>query len=145
MPLPDFLLKAMSSANIGLFRLSNGRIGGTFPGGVKVLLLTVTGRKTGKPRTTPLLYIEDGDKLVIVASKGGAPEHPLWYRNLVANPEVTVEQAGGVTRKMRAITGTDEEHASYWPRLVAAYAGYADYQKKTERKIPIVLLTDRPS
>ncbi|MGL1539776.1 nitroreductase/quinone reductase family protein, partial [Vibrio parahaemolyticus] len=77
--------------HVALFRMTGGRFGGKFPGGAPVLLLTVKGRKTGKPRTSPLLYLEDGETIVVVASKGGAPEDPLWFKNLLANPEVEVE------------------------------------------------------
>ena len=137
----NFFLKLASGMHNGLFRMSGGRIGGSFPGGAPVLLLTVKGRKTGKPRTSPLLYLADGERIVVVASKGGAPEDPLWYKNLLANPEVDVELRGEPRKTMRAVTGTDEEREAYWPKLVALYAGYADYQKKTERRIPIVVLS----
>lgn len=137
----DFVLKIMSAIHNAVFRASGGRVFGRFPGGAPVLLLTVKGRKTGKPRTTPLLYLDDGETIVVVASKGGAPEDPLWYKNLLANPEVEVEMRGHPKRTMRATPGTDAEREAYWPRLVAIYSGYDDYQKKTTRKIPIVLLT----
>jgi deazaflavin-dependent oxidoreductase (nitroreductase family) len=137
----NLLLKIMAGLHNALFRLSGGRIGGRFPGGAPVLLLTVKGRKTGKPRTAPLLYLADGERIVIVASKGGAPEDPLWYKNLVANPEVDVEVRGAPRKTMRAATGTDEQRNAYWPKLVSMYSGYAAYQKRTERRIPIVVLT----
>jgi len=104
-----------------------------------VLLLTARGRKTGKARTTPLLYLQDGDRLVVVASKGGAPRHPAWFLNLAANPEVTVER-GRERLAMRAREADDEERARYWPQVVAMYPGYEKYQQKTSRRIPLVVL-----
>src|SRR5207253_1884739 len=94
------IFKVMGAIHVALYRLTGGRIGGR-AFGAPVLLLTARGRKTGKARTTPLLYLEDGDRLVVVASKGGAPRHPAWFLNLAANPEVTVER-GGERVPMRA-------------------------------------------
>jgi deazaflavin-dependent oxidoreductase (nitroreductase family) len=106
---------------------------------VPVLLLTTIGRKSGQPKTTPLLYLEDGERVVIVGSQGGMPKHPQWYLNLTQNPEVTV-QVGRRVRKMRARVAKPEEHAALWPRLVALYADFATYQAWTDRAIPIVIL-----
>jgi deazaflavin-dependent oxidoreductase (nitroreductase family) len=122
-----------------LYRVSDGNIGGRFAGGAPVLLLTTTGRRSGKPRTSPLLYVRDGEKLVVVASKGGAPTHPAWYLNLNANPEVEV-QLGNERKKMRAETCTAEQKARYWQRLRAVYPGYQGYQDRTKRDIPVVIL-----
>jgi deazaflavin-dependent oxidoreductase (nitroreductase family) len=106
------------------------------------MLLTVTGRKSGQPHTSPLLYLKEGDTIVTVASKGGMDHHPVWYLNLKANPDVQV-QIGKETRPMRARTATLEEKAAYWPKLVAMYRDYDDYQKRTKREIPVVILTPR--
>src|SRR4051812_38332266 len=89
--LTERLIKAMSSTNTWLYRATGGRLGGRFPGGAPLLLLTTIGRKSGQPRTTPLIYLADGDDLVVVASKAGMDEHPLWYTNLLANADVEVE------------------------------------------------------
>jgi deazaflavin-dependent oxidoreductase (nitroreductase family) len=106
---------------------------------VPSLLLTTTGRKSGEKFIFPLFYGDHGNGYVIVASKGGAPEHPGWYRNLVANPEVEV-QVG--TRKLhaKARTTTGGERAELWQKALKFWPPYADYQKKTEREIPVVLL-----
>lgn len=133
------VIKAMSALNVWLHRKSGGRLGGKFLGGEPVLLLTTVGRRSGEPRTTPLLYLEDGERLVVVASVGGAPQNPLWYGNLVAEPRVEVE----IARKRevrRARTASDEERTALWPRLCAMYPSYQDYQDVTDRRIPVVIL-----
>ena len=144
-PIVPKILRAMSRANVWLYQRTGGRIGGTWRigsalrRGVPVLLLTTTGRKSGEPRTTPLLFMEDGGRYVVVASQGGLPKHPLWYTNLRADPKVRV-QVGPRTMPMRAREASPEERAALWPRLVALYADFATYQAWTERTIPVVLL-----
>ena len=136
------LIRAMSTANVWVYRLSGGRIGGRFLRGAPVLLLTTTGRKSGRSRTAPLLYLEDGENLVLVASKGGMSHHPVWYLNVEANPDVEVE-VGATRRRMRARRASREEKAALWPRLVAMYRDYDDYQARTDRNIPVVILAPR--
>ena len=136
------LIRAMSAANTWVYRLSGGRIGGRFLRGAPVLLLTTVGRKSGQPRTAPLLYLEDGEDLVVVASKGGMSKHPVWYLNLAADPDVKV-QIGSQKRRMRARRASDEEKAKLWPRLVAMYRDYDNYQARTDRNIPVVILSPR--
>ena len=136
------VVRAMSAANTWVFRLSGGRIGGTFRGGAPVMLLTTIGRKSGQPRTAPLLYLREGDDLVIVASMGGMSKHPIWYRNIEANPNVVVE-IGSEKTKMRARRASDEEKAALWPKLVAMYADYDQYQARTDRNIPVLILFPR--
>ncbi len=121
-----------------LFRASNGRVGGRMFAS-PVLLLVATGRKTGRGRTTPLLYLEDGDRYVIVASNGGAPKHPVWWLNLRANPEATVE-LGARKPRVRATEARGEEKRRLWKRLVQMYGPYESYQRKTDREIPVVVL-----
>ena len=105
------------------------------------LELTTTGRKSGQRRSVMLTSpVQLGDTLVIVASKGGNDHHPAWYLNLEANPEVTVRYKGGTARTMTARTATDAERTELWPRITAAYRGYAGYQEKTDRTIPVVFL-----
>jgi len=135
-------VRIMSALNAWIFRTSNGRLGAKFLRGAPVLLLTTVGRKTGVRRTTPLIYLADGANVVLVASKGGMSHHPLWYRNLEANPNVEV-QIGSETRPMRARRATPDEKAALWPRLVAIYRDYDDYQARTERDIPVVVLSPR--
>jgi len=106
---------------------------------VPSLLLTTTGRKSGERFIFPLFYGKDGDSYIVVASKGGAPQHPGWYRNLLANPEVEV-QAGTAKMKARARTATGAERARLWEKALGFWPPYADYQKKTEREIPVVVL-----
>ena len=124
------------------YRASRGVIGHRFPGSPPMLLLDHEGAKSGTQRTSPLVYTEDGDDLVLVASKGGNPKHPAWYHNLKANPETTV-QVGSEKRPVRARVATDEERERLWPMVVDVYSGYEGYRKRTDRKIPLVVLERR--
>jgi deazaflavin-dependent oxidoreductase (nitroreductase family) len=108
-------------------------------GMVPTLLLTTVGRKSGRELLLPLIFGMSGSDYVIVASKGGAPAHPAWYLNLEANPEVQV-QVKGDKFTARAHTANAQEHAALWPKMVEIYGPYTDYQKKTDRQIPIVIL-----
>ena len=121
-----------------VYRLTGGKVGGRI-GKAPVLLLTATGRKSGEPHTTPLLYARAGDGYMVIASKGGAPRHPLWYLNLQANPlaKVTV---GRETRQMRARDTHGEERERLWRSLADLYPGYDKYAQKTSRQIPVVVL-----
>jgi deazaflavin-dependent oxidoreductase (nitroreductase family) len=134
-------IRIISAIHLFLYRLTRGKIGGKMSG-VECLLLTTVGRKSGKQRTTPLLYGRDGDHLILVASKGGAPDHPLWYTNLKANPEVNV-QVGGDKLGMRARDAAPDERQRLWDLMVERWKGYADYQTKTTREIPVVVLERR--
>lgn len=142
------VLRAYSQANVWLYRVTKGwlgnkwRIGAAFPWGVEVLLLTTTGRKTGQPRTTPLIYLQDGDEWAVVASQGGLPRHPQWYLNLSANSDVEI-QLGGERFAATARTANPEERVRLWGPLVAHYGDFATYQAWTEREIPVVILSRR--
>jgi deazaflavin-dependent oxidoreductase (nitroreductase family) len=125
-----------------LYRLSRGLIGHRMPGMAAMLLLDHVGAKTGKARTTPLVYVEDGDAFVIVASKGGHPRHPAWFHNLRANPETTI-QVGSRRIPVTARVATDAERERLWPEVVRAYRGYEGYQRRTDRQIPLVMLEPR--
>jgi deazaflavin-dependent oxidoreductase (nitroreductase family) len=138
----NVVIRVMSTLNVWAYRASGGRIGGRFLRGAPVCLVTTRGRKSGEPRVAPLLYLADGERVVIVASKGGMAKHPLWYGNLVAHPDCEVE-IGATKRAMRARTASAEEKAALWPRLVAMYRDYDDYQARTERDIPVVILEPR--
>ncbi|QWF77013.1 nitroreductase family deazaflavin-dependent oxidoreductase [Amycolatopsis sp. CA-230715] len=121
------------------FRANGGKVGGPFEGG-DLLLLTHTGAKSGKPRVSPLAYVSDGDRYVIIASKAGAPENPAWYHNIKANPEVTIEVG---TEKLTATARQvedDAERDALYARMVEKMPGFADYEKKTTRRIPVVVL-----
>ena len=127
-----------TNVQVSLYRLSGGRIAGMFKG-VLVLLLTTTGRKTGKKRTKPLLYLMDNDQVVVIASHGGAPTHPIWWRNLQHNPHAEV-QIKRTIMQVKAREATPEERERLWPKMVALYPDYENYQKRTTRTIPVVLL-----
>lgn len=130
--------KLATKLHSSIFRATSGKIGGTLAGG-PVLLLVTTGRKTGRRRTTPLLYLMDGDRYVIVASNGGAPKDPVWWLNLKANPEATVE-VGDRTLRVRSEAASPEEKARLWPGLVKMYSGYEGYRRRTDRPIPVGIL-----
>ena len=134
------VVKVMSVLNVLAFRATGGRLGGTFLRGAPVCLVTVIGRRSGEPHTVPLLYLNDGDDLIIVASKGGMSNHPLWYLNLIANPRCEVE-IGRERRSMIARPVVADEKAALWPRLCAMYPDYADYQARTTRQIPVLRLS----
>ena len=135
------LMKSIQRANTWVYRWSGGKLWNQM-NGAPLLLLTTRGRKTGKPRTLPLIFTADGQDLVVVASKGGWTEDPLWYRNLKADPNVEV-QLGARKRSMLAATADAAERARLWPRVVAVYQPYADYQSWTDREIPLVILRDK--
>lgn len=133
------VIKHSSAVQVAIYKASKGRLGRTFFGR-KVCLLTTTGRKTGAKRVAPLLYLEDGKDIVVVASKGGWVSDPLWYKNLVANPSVRV-QVGPEDRACTARTASDAERDALWPKLCAMYPSYQEYQNVTDRKIPVVICT----
>lgn len=136
------VIRILSRLNTWVYRRTNGRIGGTYLHGAPVLLLTVVGRKTGRRLTVPLTYLKDGERVVVAASRAGMDQHPLWYHNLVAHPEVEV-RIGADTRPMRAWTANEAERDDYWPKLVAMNRDYATYQARTARQIPVVVLAPR--
>lgn len=138
----NVVIRVMSAANTWIYRISGGRVGGRFMGGAPVLLLLTKGRRSGKLRTAPLLYLQDGDRYVVVASKGGMSHHPQWFLNLEHDPEVEVE-IGAERRALRARRANAAEKTALWPRLVAMYPPYESYQARTERDIPVVLLEPR--
>jgi deazaflavin-dependent oxidoreductase (nitroreductase family) len=130
-------LRAMSGLNTALYRLTGGKVANRM-GKAPILLLTVAGRKSGKRRTTPLLHGRDGDNYVVIASMGGAPKHPAWYHNLQGQ-EAEI-QVGRKRLRVRARDAEGEERERLWALMVSLYPSYDDYQKKTERRIPVVVL-----
>jgi deazaflavin-dependent oxidoreductase (nitroreductase family) len=136
--LPDLTFRVIGAIHRPVYRLTGGRIGGKI-GASPVLLLTTTGRKTGRQRTQPLLYAPAGDGYAVIASKGGADAHPLWFRNLQANPQVEVT-IGRVTRQMRAREAEGGERDRLWRALADRYSGYDRYATRTSRRIPVVVL-----
>ena len=137
-PLQRLLLRAFIQAHTALFKLTDGRFGGRM-GNQRILLITTTGRNSGRLRTVPLTYFEDGERLVLIASAGGAASDPDWWKNLQKHPEAEV-QIGGERRRMRARIASSEERARLWPRVKRENPAYAAYERRTEREIPVVLL-----
>lgn len=143
------LIKVGAKLNVWIYRRTQGRIGGKWRIGagfrkpVPTLLLDHVGRTSGRQFTTPLLYLADGPNLVVVASQGGLPRDPQWYRNLLAHPETTV-QVKAERRRVRARVADAEERAALWPKLLELYADFDNYQSWTDRVIPVVVLEPRP-
>ncbi len=143
-PVVARLIKVGSRLNTVVYRATGGRLGNTWRIGaalhkpVPVCLLTTTGRKSGKPRTAPLLYLRDGENFVVVASQGGLAHHPAWYLNLRATPAVTIE-VGRDRHELLARTADEAERARLWPKLVEVYADFDTYDAWTEREIPVVI------
>lgn len=131
-----------TQGHVLVYRATHGLIGYYVPGAARTLLLDHVGAKSGNRRTHPLSYIGDGDDFVIVASKGGARRHPAWFHNLRANPDTTI-QVRGERIPVRARVADAQERARLWPKVVDAYGGYAGYQRRTEREIPLVILERR--
>ncbi|MFG1806807.1 nitroreductase family deazaflavin-dependent oxidoreductase [Streptomyces sp. NPDC049040] len=125
------------------FRANHGKVGGNFEG-APLLLLHSIGARTGRKFVKPMMYLRDGDRYLVFASKGGAPENPAWYHNLVANPDVEIE-VGDETVAVRAEVLTGEERDRKYAEQAALYPGFADYQSKTTRVIPVVALVPDPS
>jgi deazaflavin-dependent oxidoreductase (nitroreductase family) len=128
-----------SREQVQLYESSGGTEGATLRGR-PVIILTSVGARSGKIRKTPLMRVEHDGQYAVVASLGGAPKHPVWYHNLVANPHVEL-QDGSVRRDYTAREVTGDERATWWERAVAAWPDYANYQKKTSRQIPVFVLT----
>jgi deazaflavin-dependent oxidoreductase (nitroreductase family) len=126
------------SEHVQRYRATDGREGGTWRG-APALLITTTGRRSGEPRTTPLVYGRDGERYVLIASKGGAPEHPDWYQNLCKNPMVEVQVMGDSFRA-RARTASADEKPRLWKLMTSFRPSYDEYQAKTDRDIPVVIL-----
>jgi deazaflavin-dependent oxidoreductase (nitroreductase family) len=120
------------------YRETDGEVGHMWRG-VPTLILTTTGRRSGQPRPTPLIYGRDGDRYLVVASNGGAASHPFWYRNLVEHPEVDV-QVRAERFRARAHTAEGEERERLWKRMAGIWPAYDGYQRRTRRRIPLVVL-----
>lgn len=136
------LLGRVIPGHTALYRATGGRIGHRVPGAPPMLLLDHVGAKSGAKRTSPLVYVRDGNDLVLVASKGGYPKNPGWFYNLQANPDTEV-QVGSEHRSVHARLVDPEERKRLWPMALKVYGGYADYQRRTEREIPLVILEPR--
>lgn len=148
-PVTAKVIKYMARAQTAAFRATNGRVGNKWRIGagwkkpVPTLLLEHVGRKSGRTFVTPLLYMQDGADIVVVASQGGLPKNPQWYANLAAHPDTRISLKGERHRSVRARTATPEEREVLWPRLVEVYADFAKYDAWTERTIPVVVLEPR--
>jgi len=139
------MMSSFAKVRSAIHRLCYQLTGGTIGGGsaaMPILLLTTTGRKTGRPRTTPLLYVTDGENIVVVASNAGRPRHPLWWLNLEKNPEAEV-QVRNKKRRVKAVEASGEERERLWRLAVGMYPEYEEFQKTANRQIPVVVLRPR--
>jgi deazaflavin-dependent oxidoreductase (nitroreductase family) len=132
------ITRTISGTHEFWYRMTGGLVGGSL-GRLPILLLTTTGRKTGKKHTTPLVYLPDGDNMVIIASNGGSDHHPEWWLNLRANPNAEV-QVGPDVKSIIAEQAQGAERARLWREVNELYAGYDGYQRSTKREIPVVVL-----
>ena len=132
-------MKDFNKQVIEEFRANGGKVGGMFEG-APMVLLTTTGAKSGQPRVAPLVYTTDGDRIVIIASKGGAPTHPDWYHNIAANPQVTVEVAGE-TFPARAEIAPEPERTRLFNAQADLMPNFYEYQQKTDRTIPVITIS----
>jgi deazaflavin-dependent oxidoreductase (nitroreductase family) len=131
-------VNVLTRLHVAAYRGSGGRVGGSWKG-APVLLLHHVGRRSGERRTTPLLYLDDGEDLVVVGSRGGSDAPPAWWLNLESEPRTTV-QVGGRRREVVARTASPEEKERLWPRVVEMYSDYETYRARTHRDIPLVIL-----
>jgi F420H(2)-dependent quinone reductase len=136
------LLRRLMGSHTALYRATNGRIGHRHPGLPPMLLLDHVGARSGVERTSPLVYVHDGEDYVVVASKGGYPQHPAWFHNLRAHPDTTI-QVGARRLSVHARVADATERARLWPKAVATYGGYRGYQARAGREIPLVILSPR--
>jgi len=135
----DSTVKWLSRLHSGVYRVTGGRVGTRLVDN-DMLLLTTVGRTTGSTHTVPLLYLTEGNDVIVIASYGGRPSSPDWYRNLLAGTDATV-RIGAKTHAVHATTMDDGERTEWWPRIVEAYSEYAVYQARTDRQIPVVRLS----
>ncbi|TPG32026.1 nitroreductase family deazaflavin-dependent oxidoreductase [Mycolicibacterium hodleri] len=131
-------IKWMSKAQTWIFKKSGGKLGNKFLKGTEVGILTTIGRKSGEARDSPLLFLQEGQRIVLVACQGGRATNPMWYLNLAANPSVTFQTRAGLL-KLTAREATDAERDKYWPKLDAMYPDFVNYRSYTDRKIPIII------
>ncbi len=134
--------RRLMAGHTTVYRATRGVVGHRFPGAPPMLLLEHRGAKSGAKRVSPLVYVRDGENLVLVASKGGYPKNPAWYHNLRANPETTV-QVGSRRIPVKARVANKAERKRLWPKAVKTYSGYRGYQERTDREIPLVVLEPR--
>lgn len=132
------LIKWMSKANTWIFKKTGGKFGDKFLRGAPVGILTTTGRKSGEPRESPLLFLQEGKRIILVASQGGRANNPMWYLNLKANPQITFQTKHELLT-LTAREATDPERDEYWPKLDAMYPDFKSYRSYTDRKIPIII------
>jgi len=136
------VLSRLMKGHATVYRATRGVVGHRFPGAPPMLLLDHVGARSARKRTTPLVYVRDGENVVVIASKGGHPKHPAWFHNLRANPDTTV-QIGAERLPVHARVASPTERERLWPQAVRTYGPYSSYQERTKREIPLVILEPR--
>jgi deazaflavin-dependent oxidoreductase (nitroreductase family) len=136
------IVKFYTRLNVWVFKKSRGRFMKNFPGGYPICVVGMTGKKSGRRREIALIHLPHGDNVLLVASQGGLDQHPVWYHNLLANPDVDVLYAGKL-RKMTARQASDEEKRELWPALLSMYPDFDQYQARTDRNIPVFICEPR--
>jgi deazaflavin-dependent oxidoreductase (nitroreductase family) len=136
------LLTRLMGGHAKIYRATHGLVGYRVPGAPAMLLLDHVGAKSGKHRTTPLVFARDGENVILIASKGGYPKNPAWFHNLVAHPDTTI-QIGSKRMNVHARVAKPEERERLWRLAVEVYGGYEDYRRRTEREIPLIVLEPR--
>lgn len=140
----DLILKSMNTIHRGIIALTGNKVGWK-AGGMPVIKLTTTGRRSGEPRSVMLTSpVQEGNTWIIVASKGGDDDHPAWFLNLRDNPSVTIETGPGTSLRATARIASASERERLWPQITAAYSNYASYQQRTQREIPLVMIEPHP-
>lgn len=135
-PTIRFFMRWVTKLNVAIFRLTKGRVMNKFIGGYPVCIVTTKGAKSGKIRRIALIHLPHGDNKLLVASQGGMPKNPVWFHNIVANPEIQI-MVGGSEKPYRARQVSDTEKAELWPHLLSLYPDFDEYQARTDRNIPV--------
>lgn len=136
------VMKLYTRLNVWVFKKSNGRLMNKFPGGAPICLVGMTGRKSGNRREVMLIHLPYGEQKLLVASQGGLDFDPVWYKNIMANPEIDI-LADGIQRTYLAVQASADEKRSLWPHLLSIYPDFDEYQARTDRDIPVLICTPK--
>jgi deazaflavin-dependent oxidoreductase (nitroreductase family) len=134
------VMRLYTRLNVWVFKKSNGTLMTKFPGGYPICMVGMTGRKSGQRREVALIHLPQGDNKLLVASQGGLDVDPVWYKNIIANPQVDI-MVGGVTKNYAARQASADEKRALWPHLLSLYPGFDEYQARTDRDIPVLICT----
>jgi deazaflavin-dependent oxidoreductase (nitroreductase family) len=136
-PFVRWIIKHYTAFNVWVFKKSGGKLLTKFPGGFPICVVGMTGRKSGQRREVALIHLQKGEEIILVASQGGLDRHPVWYYNIVANPQVDIMVKGGMKKNYRARQVSEAEKAELWPYILGIYPDFDEYQARTDRDIPV--------